>query len=76
MCPGGDLVEDSAQAFTGTDSAIRTVGHMGIVTTPPTDTLHFIHSTSGKADGVTITALNEYYQGRFVKVIRIFPQND
>jgi len=38
--------------------------------------LLFIHSSSGKANGVTITPLNDYYKGRFVKVIRIFPQND
>jgi hypothetical protein len=34
------------------------------------DTLKFIHSTSGRQYGVTITALNDYYKGRFVKVIR------
>jgi cell wall-associated NlpC family hydrolase len=64
----GDLI-----LFTGTDSTVRVVGHMGIVT-ENTDSLRFIHSTSGKADGVTITALNKYYQGRFVKVINIFAE--
>jgi cell wall-associated NlpC family hydrolase len=63
----GDLI-----LFTGTDSSIRVVGHMGIVTENNKDTLHFIHSTSGKQYGVTITPLNKYYKGRFVKVIRIF----
>ncbi len=62
----GDLV-----LFTGTDSVIRVVGHMGIIT-ENTDSLRFIHSTSGRQYGVTITALGNYYQGRFVKVIRIF----
>lgn len=62
----GDLI-----LFTGTDSTVRIVGHMGIVT-ENNDTLRFIHSTSGKADGVTITALNNYYLGRFVKVVRFF----
>jgi len=62
--------------FTGTDSTIRKVGHMGIVIQNLNDSIFFIHSTSGKADGVTITPLNDYYKGRFVKVIRIFPQND
>ena len=60
----GDLI-----LFTGTDSTERMVGHMGIVT-QNTDTLKFIHSTSGKQYGVTITPLNNYYMGRFVKVIR------
>lgn len=62
----GDLI-----LFTGTDSTIRTVGHMGIIVSN-SDSLHFIHSTSGKAYGVTITPLNTYYQGRFVKTIRVF----
>jgi len=67
----GDLI-----LFTGTDSTIRIVGHMGIVIYNGKDELLFIHSSSGKANGVTITPLNDYYKGRFVKVIRIFPQND
>ena len=65
----GDLI-----LFTGTDSTERFVGHMGIVVSN-SDTLQFIHSTSGKANGVTITPLNNYYKGRYVKTIRIFPQN-
>lgn len=64
---GGDLI-----LFTGTDSTERFVGHMGIVVSNA-DTLRFIHSTSGKQHGVTITALNNYYQGRYVKTIRVFP---
>jgi cell wall-associated NlpC family hydrolase len=62
----GDLI-----LFTGTDSTERIVGHMGIVT-DNSDSLRFIHSTSGKQYGVTITSLGTYYQRRFVKVIRIF----
>jgi len=67
----GDIV-----LFTGTDNAIRTVGHMGIITNNSNHLFEFIHSTSGKANGVTITPLNGYYMGRFMKVIRIFTQND
>lgn len=63
----GDLI-----LFTGTNDSIRIVGHMGIIT-QNTDTLKFIHSTSGRAYGVTISNLTEHYQKRFVKVIRIFP---
>lgn len=62
----GDLI-----LFTGTDSTDRTVGHMGIVV-ENSDSLRFIHSTSGKAWGVTITPLNKYYSGRFVKVIDLY----
>ena len=67
----GDLV-----LFTGTDSTDRTVGHMGIIIAQPTGPPHFIHSTSGKAYGVTTTPLNTYYMGRYMKTIRIFPQNE
>jgi cell wall-associated NlpC family hydrolase len=62
----GDLI-----LFTGTDSTVRVVGHMGIIV-ENTDSTRFIHSTSGKQYGVTITPLNNYYQGRFYKVIRVF----
>ena len=67
----GDLI-----LFTGTNPNIKTVGHMGIVTFNSPDTLLFIHSTSGKLNSVTVTPLNDYYQSRFVKVIRVFPQNN
>ena len=62
----GDLI-----LFTGTDTLETQVGHMGIIT-ENTDSIRFIHSTSGKKYGVTITPLNEYYLKRFVKVIRVF----
>jgi len=63
----GDLI-----LFTGTDSTIRIVGHMGIVENVEDGKLHFIHSTSGKGKGVVITPFENYYQSRFVKVIRVF----
>ena len=66
----GDII-----LFTGTNPLERYVGHMGLIVSNA-DTLKFIHSTSGKAMGVTITPLSSYYQSRFVKTIRFFPQND
>lgn len=66
----GDLI-----LFTGTDSTIREVGHMGIIIKQLGRELTFIHSTSGKANGVTETPFNSYYQGRYVKTVRIFPDN-
>ena len=63
----GDLI-----LFTGTDSTILIVGHMGIIESVKEDTLRFIHSTSGKAKGVVITPFENYYKSRFVKVIRVF----
>ena len=62
----GDLI-----LFTGTDTSETKVGHMGIIL-ENTDSLRFLHSTSGKAYGVTATAFNDYYKARFVKVISIF----
>ena len=73
-------VEDARRGdiilFTGTDSTERFVGHMGLVTENNGSELQFIHSSSGKAMGVTVTPLNEYYKKRFVRITRIFPQND
>jgi cell wall-associated NlpC family hydrolase len=63
----GDLI-----LFTGTNIKIRKVGHMGIVESVKNDTLYFIHSSSGKANGVVISPLGKYYKSRFIKVIRVF----
>ena len=71
MARRGDII-----LFTGTDSTEKFVGHMGLITENKNGSLKFIHSTSGKAYGVTTTPLNDYYRSRFVKTIRIFPQND
>ena len=65
----GDLI-----LFTGTDSTLRVVGHMGIVESINGDQLNFIHSSSGKANGVVITPFENYYRSRFVKLIRVFPE--
>jgi cell wall-associated NlpC family hydrolase len=62
----GDLI-----LFTGTDSTERVIGHMGIIVKNNNEGTFFIHSTSGKAHSVVITQLNDYYMGRFVKVVRI-----
>lgn len=67
----GDLI-----LFTGTDSTIRVVGHMGIVESNEHGNLLFLHSTSGKGYGVMISPLKGYYETRFVKVIRVFPQDN
>jgi cell wall-associated NlpC family hydrolase len=62
----GDLI-----LFTGTNSNIRTVGHIGIIVSNDATGITFIHSSSGKEYAVTITPMNEYYMGRFVKVVRM-----
>ncbi len=63
----GDLM-----LFTGTDSTEKTIGHMGIILSFDSSHIKFIHSSSGKANGVVITDFGKYYQSRFVKVVRIF----
>jgi cell wall-associated NlpC family hydrolase len=78
---GRTIPPDSAKAgdlilFTGTDSTEKFVGHMGLVVSNQNKQIAFIHSTSGKKYGVTITPLNDYYKGRYIKTIRIFPEND
>jgi lipoprotein Spr len=68
----GDLI-----LFTGTNSTNRTVGHMGIISSTPGEPLRFMHSTSGKNEGVVETDFQTaYYKSRYIKTIRIFPQNE
>jgi cell wall-associated NlpC family hydrolase len=66
-CKTGDLI-----LFTGTDPNERTIGHIGIVCETVNGNPAFIHSTSGKAYGVTITSIdNPFYQDRLMAVIDI-----
>ena len=58
--------------FTGTNVKRRVVGHVGIIAKIDGDTIQFIHSTSGKAHGVTLTTLNAYYKSRFMKAVSLF----
>ncbi|MGY0038176.1 C40 family peptidase [Pedobacter sp. NJ-S-72] len=57
--------------FTGTNPRRRVVGHVGIIAAIEGDTIKFIHSTSGKAHGVTVTTLNPYYKSRLMKAVSI-----
>ncbi|WP_142530857.1 C40 family peptidase [Pedobacter westerhofensis] len=57
--------------FTGTNPRRRVVGHVGIIADIEGDTIHFIHSTSGKAHGVTITTLDAYYRSRLMRAVSI-----
>jgi len=57
--------------FTGSNSKIRRIGHVGIVYSIDEDGIKFIHASSGKAKGVTITPLNGHYQNRFLKIVSI-----
>jgi hypothetical protein len=64
----GDLI-----LFTGTDSTEKFVGHMGMIVSNENGVTEFIHSTSGKQYGVTISPFADYYRSRYMKTIRIFP---
>ncbi len=67
----GDLI-----LFTGTEPMPKIAGHIGIVRSNNAGTITFIHSTSGDACGITESALDAYYQRRYIKTIRVFAQND
>lgn len=63
----GDLL-----LFTGTGEGSLEAGHIGIVITPNGMNSEFIHSSSGKANGVTTTLLSEpHYTKRFIKAISV-----
>lgn len=63
--------------FTGTKSHHpHSIGHIGIICCNQDGDIKFIHSTSGKEHGVTITDFNDMYKRRFVQVIRLLKQND
>lgn len=59
--------------FTGANSKVRRVGHVGIITQGG-ENITFIHASSGKKYSVTETTLTEHYKKRFVKVVRILEQ--
>jgi cell wall-associated NlpC family hydrolase len=61
----GDLI-----LFTGTDSTTHIIGHMGIVI-ENSDTLKFIHASSGKVYSVVVTPFDHYYRSRFIKIVDI-----
>lgn len=67
----GDII-----LFTGTSKRSRRIGHVAIVMTNDNNDVTFIHSTSGKEHGVTITAMDKRYKHRFVQIIRLLKQND
>lgn len=69
----GDII-----LFTGTKTHHpHSIGHVGIVyCNDGGGPLKFIHSTSGKEYGVTISEMDNTYKRRFVQVVRVLAQND
>ncbi len=70
----GDIVLFTDPDYDNTNST--EVGHMGLIISNEEGIINFIHSTSGKAMSVAVTPLSEHYKKRFVRVGRIFSQND
>lgn len=63
----GDVI-----VFTGTDSNTKIGGHVGMILENDNGNITFIHGSSGKANGVTISKLSEgYYTQRFLKIVRV-----
>jgi len=67
----GDII-----LFTSPKKHSHRIGHVGIVLYNGGDDFRFIHSTSGKEHGVTITSMDNTYRHRFVQIIRVLKQND
>jgi lipoprotein Spr len=67
----GDII-----LFTGTKKHTRRIGHIGIVVCNDGGDFKFIHSTSGKEYGVTITSMDKNYKRRYVQIIRLIKLND
>ena len=72
----GDAKPGDIILFTSPKKHSHIIGHVGIVLYNGTGDFKFIHSTSGKEYGVTITAMDKNYKRRFVQVIRLLKQND
>ncbi len=62
--------------FTGTQKRSRRIGHVGIIVSNADNQITFIHSTSGKEHGVTITVMDKTYRHRFVRIVRVLKQNN
>jgi lipoprotein Spr len=58
--------------FTGTNAKSRRPGHVGIIYSKDEDgNIKFIHASSGRAHGVTVTDLEGYYKTRFLKAVTV-----
>lgn len=71
-------IEDSKPGdiilFTGSDAKSGVVGHIGIITENDHGDVKFIHAS--ESSGVIISGMNSYFIPRFVKVNRVFPDQN
>ncbi len=61
-----DVAEGNIILFSKTDSVKKVVSNLGIIVSGKGQPIEFIHCTSGKVKGVTITKMNSYYQKRII----------
>lgn len=57
--------------FTGSNPKVRQIGHVGIVYSIGDEGIKFIHSSSGKKKGVTISKMDAHYKTRFMQGVSI-----
>lgn len=66
-----DAAEGDIVLFSKTDSIKSVVNSLGIIISGKGQPIAFIHSTSGKINGVSITKMNSYYQKRLIAIRRL-----
>ncbi|MBC7655493.1 MAG: C40 family peptidase, partial [Oligoflexus sp.] len=66
-----DAAEGDIILFSKNDSVKTVVNSLGIIISGKGQPIEFIHSTSGKVKGVTLTKLNSYYQKRLIAIRRV-----
>lgn len=66
-----DAAEGDIILFSKNDSVKTVVNSLGIIISGKGQPIEFIHSTSGKVKGVTITKMNSYYQKRLIAIRRL-----
>lgn len=68
----GEAKVGDVLVFTGSNAKLRRPGHVGIIYSIDQEgNIKFIHSSSGKAKGVTVTDLAGYYKNRFLKAVTV-----
>jgi cell wall-associated NlpC family hydrolase len=66
-----DAAEGDVILFSKNDSVKTVVNSLGIIISGKGQPIEFIHSTSGKVKGVTVTKMNSYYQKRLIAIRRV-----
>lgn len=70
--PVSEVAEGDIVLFSRTDSVKKAVYQVGIVISEKGSPVSFIHASSGKMNGVGISALSSYYQKKVIGYRRVF----